>query len=78
MLRCQENDIAIVLAGPYIGFTVTVGKFVGDGRDLWLVRNQDIEDAQQTSNIFAPDRCLQPIRGRGTDQTTTTKKEMRA
>lgn len=90
MLRCRQNDLAIVLAGPYLGFTVKVEKFVGDqyvnridgtqglSHDLWIIKNRDIERELSPRRALIEDHNLQPIRGPRTDQATTTEKEIGA
>ena len=89
MLRCREGDQAIILAGPYIGFIVKVGQFIGDDwvhrlngtrelhLKLWVIRNRDIE-RERGDRIYCPDEYLQPLRGPKTGQTTTTQKEIGA
>jgi hypothetical protein len=89
MLRCREGDLAIVLTGPYLGFTVRVVGFVGDmiapatptgelvnGKSLWRIRNRGIERELSPSKVLMEDKNLQPIRGPRAEQTTTTKKEI--
>lgn len=76
MLNCRKGDRAMILAGPYMGFIVRVGVFVGDNegveyvgggagtfRDMWAIHDKVLELENPGCNLMAPDDHLQPIRG---------------
>ena len=86
MLRCKENDLAVILSGPYTGFMITVGKYHGTVRGITISGNMKtidrawevigIEPHHGTNCLVIPDNHLQPIRGGKVP--ATTEKEMRA
>lgn len=91
MLRCRENDLAVILKGPYIGFFVTVRKFLGtitgvrpDGfpgvsHNAWEVECAAIpRHYESNQKVAVEDANLQPIRPAPSGVTTETKKEITA
>jgi hypothetical protein len=80
MLRCRENDLAVVLAGKYTGYFVKVVKFLGDeyGKDSWEISNPDIEADFPWSQLVCMDSYLQPIRPGCTPVTTETERRITA
>lgn len=89
MLRCREGDLAVVLAGMYTGYFVTVGKFLGEVHgvdpngfpgtmpDCWEVEGAGIT-IRGTQTHACADQRLQPIRPGRTPVTTETEKEITA
>jgi hypothetical protein len=91
MLRCKEGDLAVILRGPYTGYFVTVGRFLGtvpgyamsSGKtitpeDVWEVISQDVKPRFPGARTCVQDINLQPIRPGRTPVTTETKKEVTA
>jgi hypothetical protein len=90
MLRCRENDLAVILRGPYAGYFVTVGKFIGTEYllsanrvlttqdNLWEIKNDDISADFPGKAVRAPDDYLQPIRPGRTPVTTETERRITA
>lgn len=88
MLRCKENDLAVVLKGPYTGYFVTVGKFIGtvpgisrNGEhitlnNVWEVISKDVKPRIGGNRTAVRDRNLQPIRPGKVN--VTTEKEVSA
>ena len=74
MLRCKENDLAVVLKGPYTGYFVTVGKYIGTvtasnrsgetitANRVWEVISKDVKPRNGANRTAVQDRNLQPIR----------------
>jgi hypothetical protein len=89
MLRCRENDLAVVLVGAYTGYMVTVGKFMGTvngvdpfgfpgtSHDCWEVKGPGIS-IPGTQVIACEDKRLQPIRPGRTPVTTETERRITA
>jgi hypothetical protein len=77
MLNCRKGDRAMLLAGPYRGYIVRVGVFMGntDGmeyvgggdsgtlKNMWEIHDRVMELGNPGCNLMAPDHHLQPIRG---------------
>lgn len=88
-LRCREGDLAIVLAGEYTGYVVSVVKFVGDtvsqsihgapshSTAAWHVECKVI-NLFYTNRLICPDKYLQPIRPPKVAKHTETKQEIEA
>ena len=75
MLNCMEGDRAVVIRGPFMGFIVTVGKYLGDtdtvtmdgkamySGDTWIISNPWIVATHHDCETVMRDASLQPIRG---------------
>lgn len=89
-LRCKQDDIAIVLDGPYIGYYVTILKFLGtvtgrysDGTlgilaDCWettFPRGAKRQDRTNGRCAFT-DKDLLPVSSGDLDEAEETAKEL--
>lgn len=90
-LRCKPDDIAIVLDGPYIGYYVTVLKFLGtvtgryvDGtlgvlHNCWETTSPRGAKRQERTNgkCAFTDSDLMPVSPGDLNETEETAKELR-
>jgi hypothetical protein len=86
MLRCKENDLAVLLKGPYTGYLVTVGKYLGTVSGItpygklitvdrvWEVSGEGVNPHYDANRPAIQDHQMQPIRS----GNVTIKKEVSA
>lgn len=86
-LRCKEGDLAVLLSGRYVGYIVTVGKFLGFCERAYslvtrTVTSKDnvwrVHGIAEYPKLTEQDQNMQPIRPPKVAKTTETKQEIEA